>query len=316
MENEGVVIREHRGAFEVETDQGTVLCTLRSRLRKNLVYPESENRRRSVEAIQAIEATSPVAIGDRVRIVRFPDGTGAIEETLPRRSWLSRSAPGRRMVEQVIAANLDQLLIVFAVRRPEPHLRLLDRLLVAAEMGNITPVICLNKMDLWTPDLPDIHSIYTDAGYMVINASAHTGQGVDELRALLTHRFSAIAGPSGVGKTSLLNRIQPDLGLRIKEVSETTGRGRHTTSYLAAHRLDGGGMVIDTPGVREFALWRCPSESLPEMFPEMRPWMNACRFTNCAHVHEPDCRIKEKVDDGTINRERYESYVALRDEPG
>ena len=313
-DDEGIVVRGHRGSFEVETENGSVLCALRSKLKKTLVYPESDNRYRSVEAVESIGAISPVAIGDRVRIVRSLDDTGAIEEVLPRHTKLSRAAPGRRVVEQVIIANADQLVVVFSVKNPSPHLRLMDRLLIAAEMGGLKPVICLNKMDLWTEDMPDINALYAGIGYRVISTSATAGEGIDELAKVLRDHLSAIAGPSGVGKTTLLNCIQPGLGLKVREVSQSTGKGRHTTSYLAAHKLDQGGMVIDTPGIREFSLWEIEPDDLPGWFPEMEPYLNGCKYQDCAHVHEPHCAVKEAVDDGTISQERYASYVQLRGE--
>lgn len=310
---EGIVIREHRGAYDVETDRGVITCAIRSRLRKCLVYPESENRRPSVEMVTRTETATPVAVGDRVRIELAPDGTGVIEAVLPRRTKLSRSAPGRRALEQVIIANADQLVVMFAVRDPDPHLRLLDRFLIAAEVGELMPVICLNKMDLFRPDLPDIATLYARAGYRVIKTSARSGQGMEHLREALRDRLSVIAGPSGVGKTSLLNRLQPGLGLKVQEVRQSTGKGRHTTSYLALYKLDHGGMVIDTPGLREFGLWDISQHELPALFPEMRPYLGQCKFTrNCSHVHEPGCAIKDAVASGAIAIERYESYTQLR----
>lgn len=312
--DEGMVIREHRGAFEVETADGAVSCTLRSKLHKTLVYPESQNRRQTVENVGRIDMVAPVVIGDLVRLKRFPDGTGVIEEVMPRKSKLSRLSPGHRPVEQVIIANADQIVLVFAIRDPTPHLRFLDRLLIAAEAGNLAPVICLNKTDLRTPDLPDIGPMYEQAGYRVLSTSAYTGQGIEALQETLKHRISAVAGPSGAGKTSLLNRIQPGLGLKVREVSQATGRGRHTTSYLAMHKLDQGGMVIDTPGLREFGLWKPSLDHLPEMFPEMRAVLDGCRFHNCTHLHEPGCGVRQAVADGGIAQERYDSFVALYEE--
>lgn len=312
--HEGVVIRESRGAYEVETEQGIVTCAIRSKLRKCLIYPESRSRRPSVERVTHTETMTPVVVGDRVRIERAPDGTGVIEAVLPRRTKLSRPDPGRLAREQVIIANADQLLAVFAVKEPDPHVRLLDRLLIAAEAGDLTPVICFNKMDLLGPgsDSPDIAVCYARIGYRVIRTSALSGQGVDELGDALRDRLSALAGPSGVGKTSLLNRLQPGLGLKIQEISQSTGKGRHTTSQLALHKLDQGGMVIDTPGLRAFGLWEVTQDKLPTFFPEMRPYLGHCKFArNCSHVHEPGCAIKEAVASGAIATERYESYVKL-----
>ncbi|MCY3556918.1 MAG: ribosome small subunit-dependent GTPase A [Gemmatimonadetes bacterium] len=311
---EGIVIREHRGVFDVETRHGIFACALRSRMKKALIYPERDDQHHSVEQVGRIDAVNPVAIGDRVRVVEDQGETGAIEEVLPRRSKLSRLAPGKRRMEQIMIANADHLVAVFSVRDPRPNLQLLDRLLVAAEAGNLAPVICLNKIDLSKDGDPDIAAIYERCGFRVIPASAVTGEGVDLLKATLRNRVSAIAGPSGAGKTSLLNAMQPGLGLRVREVNRTTGRGRHTTTYLAAHRLDAGGLVIDSPGIREFSLWDVSPRELPELFPEMRGHLAGCRFHDCTHVHEPDCTLRAAVATGDVSRERYDSYVALRKE--
>lgn len=311
---EGIVIREHRGVFDVETGHGIFACALRSRMKKALIYPERDNQHHSVEQVGRIATVNPVAIGDRVRFVEDQGETGAIEEVLPRRSKLSRLAPGKRRMEQIMIANADYLVVVFSVRDPNPNLQLLDRLLVAAEAGNLAPVVCLNKIDLAEDGDPDLAGIYERCGYRVIPASAVTGKGVDLLRATLRNRISAIAGPSGAGKTSLLNAMQPGLGLRVREVNRTTGRGRHTTTYLAAHKLDAGGLVIDSPGIREFSLWDVSPRELPELFPEMRGHLSGCRFHDCTHVHEPDCTLRDALSAGAVSRERYESYVALRNE--
>lgn len=312
--DEGMVIREFRGVYDVETAHGVITCNIRSRLHKRLIYPESESRRPTVEAVARTDTMTPVAVGDRVRLQRMPDDTGVIEAVLPRRTKLSRVAPGRRTAEQVIIANADQLVIVFAVKEPTPRLRLLDRFLIAAELGGLVAIICLNKIDLYTPDLPDIAGRYTRIGYRVILTSARTGQGIDALCDALKNRLSAIAGPSGVGKSSLLNRIQPGLGIKVQEISEATGKGRHTTSGLAAYKLDTGGRVIDTPGIREFGLWAMEPARLPVHFPEIRPYLDGCRFLDCAHIHEPDCAVKAAVEEGAISQERYESYIRLREE--
>jgi ribosome biogenesis GTPase len=213
----------------------------------------------------------------------------------------------------VLAANLDQVVLVVACANPEPHLRMLDRFLVIAEKQGFPAVIVANKIDLVGLDeARAIFGHYPDLGYPVIYASAKTGAGVDELRDALTGKISAFSGPSGVGKSSLLNAVQPGLGLAVSRVSEATRKGTHKTTVRELFKLDGGGYAADTPGIRTLALWDTEPEELDGYFPELRPLVSQCQFSDCGHFNEPGCAVRAAVEAGTVNRDRYFSYLKLR----
>lgn len=313
---EGFVTRIHRGHYYVENDDGEVLiCRLRSKLRKQLVYPESDQRRQRVLKVRRGDPGGPVAVGDRVRLARVDKKTAVIEEILPPDAELARRAAGteNQPKRQRLVANVDQIMPVFAVQDPRPNFRFLDRYLVQIEAAELTAVICLNKVDLGIPDeVMDMAQVYRRIGYPVLLTSAATGQGLDDLRAVLKDRTTAFFGPSGVGKSSLLNALQPDLDLRAYEVSESTGKGRHTTTSVTRFELDVGGYVVDTPGLRELGLWDVDPEYVDVYFPEMAPYIDHCRFPDCLHLTEPGCAVLEALERGEIAPERYESYLRLR----
>jgi ribosome biogenesis GTPase len=263
---------------------------------------------------------------------------GAIEAVAERHSRFSRRQPGPRgqWKEDVLIANLDQVLIVFACANPPMKPRLLDRFLVVAEYNEIDPLIIANKMDLVgreqavaqfiiyeqllsqqargvgaaQPPLPPAADAESAGGF-VFYVSAQTGEGIAELRQQLQGRISLFTGPSGVGKSSLLNALQPGLALRTSEVSEALNKGRHTTVVAELHKLAGaqGGYVADTPGIRELAAWSIPDDELAWCFREMRPFLGQCDFNDCTHIHEPGCAVRQAVQDGFIPPERYESYT-------
>lgn len=285
------------------------VCTVR--------LPDGSQRRARLagKVLRQREATAPVAIGDNVLIRPLDEEYALVDEVLPRRTELVRGAAGGGRLKQVLAANLDQLVAVFAYRQPAPSAARLDRLLLIAEQAGITPLVVVNKADL--ADDPRaaaaVFALYRRLGYSVLATSAITGQGLAELRARLTGRISALVGASGVGKSSLLNALQPGLRLRAGEVSKT-GKGRHTTTAADLLPLDGGGYIADTPGLKEIALWGVAPAELDALFPEFRPYLGQCRFSRCMHQREPACAIRAAVAAGEIAESRYQSYRKIYDE--
>jgi len=318
----GVVFRKTRGHYTVHTNGRELDCELSSLIHKQLIYPTADptSLRHKVQAVREIEHVDPIAIGDRVRFLDAGQSRGIITEVLPRLSKLSRPAtvPGQSAFEQVIASNVDLVLPVFAVADPTPKWGLLDRYLVSAESSELPVVIVITKIDLaWKNREFDAElDVYRHAGYRVQLVSANTGEGVQELKQILQGRVSVLVGKSGVGKTSLLNAIQPGLGLRVKAVSQgEQGKGRHTTTHLEMFSLEFGGSLVDTPGIREFGLWEIAGEELAYLFPEMADYVGQCKFgLSCRHDREPGCAIRRAVMAGNVSPHRYKSYMNLRGE--
>ena len=318
----GVVFRKSLGHYTVHTRGRELDCSLSSLIHKQLIFPTADTTslRHTVQEVREINHVDPVAIGDRVRYLEAGDGCGVIVEILPRDSKLSRPAPvpGQRVFEQVIVSNADLILPVFAIANPTPKWRLLDRYLVAAEAAEIPVLIVLNKLDLaWkNPSFDEEIEIYRHIGYPVLLVSAATGEGIEELKQALQGKQSVMVGKSGVGKTSLLNAIQPGLGLRVKAVSHgELGKGRHTTTHLEMFDLEFGGALVDTPGIREFGLWDIAVDELAYLFPEMADYVGRCKFgLSCHHDQEPGCAIRKAVMAEAISPYRYQSYMDLRRE--
>ena len=316
----GIVFRKSLGHYNVRTDRQEIDCELSSRLHKQLIYPTSSSLRHKVQAVHEIDHADPIAIGDQVRFLDAGQNRGFITEILPRRSRLSRPlpVPGQRVFEQVIVSNADQVLPVFAAANPTPKWGLLDRYLVTAEAAGLPSRIIITKMDLAhkSDSLDEDLDIYRRIGYPIHSVCSETGQGLDELKQALYGQMSVLIGKSGVGKTSLLNALQPGLGLRVKTVGQgDVGKGRHTTSHLQMFELDFGGALVDTPGMREFGLWNISSEELASLFPEMAEYVGQCKFgLSCQHDREPGCAIRKAVMAKQISPYRYQSYVRLRGE--
>ena len=294
----GWIIRLQSGFFAVQTDQGLITCKLRGRLKKGRAEGDI------------------VAVGDRVKISLLPDedGVGVIEKVEERKHSLIRLDPRPRgEYQQVLLANLDQVVLVFACAQPEPRLRMLDRFLVIAESQEIPVLIVANKTDLLGEEAAsEIFDIYTKLGYALVLTSARTGTGIQELNDRLKGKISAFVGPSGVGKSSLLNAIQPDLGLMVNEVSQQTLKGKHTTVVREMFRLKHGGYVADLPGIKSLAFWDIEPEELDAYFPELRDLVPYCKFSDCTHVDEPDCAVLQALEEEKISEERYYSYLRMR----
>ena len=318
----GVVFRKTIGHYTVHTNGREIDCSLSSLLHKQLLFSAADptSLRRTVQEVREIDHVDPVAIGDRVRYVDAGQGRGMITEILPRGSKLSRPAPvpGQRVFEQVIVSNADLILPIFAVANPAPKWGLLDRYLVSAEAAEIPALIVINKLDLaWkNPPFEEEIEIYRRIGYSVLMVSAATGEGLEELKQSLQGKQSVMVGKSGVGKTSLLNAIQPGLGLRVRAVSRgELGKGRHTTTHSEMFPLEFGGALVDTPGIREFGLWGIEADELAYLFPEMAEYVGRCKFgLSCQHDTEPGCAIRKAVMAEAISPYRYQSYMNLRRE--
>ena len=293
----GRVLRAQSGFFTVKTEQaGTLVCQIRGRLK------------------QGPKLGDIIAIGDWVKVSRQGEEAGMIEEVEPRKTMLYRMAPTPRgEYQQIIIANADQAVFVYAAAQPAPRLRMLDRFLVIAEKEDIKSIIVVNKVDLTSKEKArTFFDRYQKIGYPVLYTSVISHQGIEELKQTLIDKVSLFAGPSGVGKTSLLNQIQPGLGLAVREVSESTQKGKHTTVARKLVPLDESGYVADTPGLKALDLWDIEPEEVDGYFPEISDRVSDCRFSDCTHIHEPGCAVKEAVEHGEIHPERYQSYLRMR----
>ncbi|NJN17800.1 MAG: ribosome small subunit-dependent GTPase A [Oscillochloris sp.] len=295
----GVILRAQSGFFWVQTDAGMFECRLRGKLKRER------------------QTTDLAVIGDEVEISVVSPNEGAVEAVLPRRSKLARRAAGSKgaFKEDVMVANVDQVLLVFACAQPAFSPRMLDRYLVICEYSDLEVVIVATKVDLVAAEQAEaLFSVYTSIGYPVIYASTQTGQGIEDVRRALADKISVVTGKSGVGKSSLLNMVRPGLNLVTGAVSELLSKGRHTTTVAELLPLDlsGGGYVADTPGIREIGLWNLAPEALDWCYREFRPYLDECYFAGCTHVHEPNCAVQAAVKAGTIDERRYDSYVKLR----
>jgi len=289
-----LIIKAQSGFFTVETSQGFIVCQLRGKLKQGRAKGDI------------------AAIGDTVQITVLQDGSGVIEEVEERKRAIVRLDPRPQGdYQQVLLANPDQAVFVFACAHPDPRLRMLDRFLVIAEKQMIPAVIIANKIDL-LDDPKDIFGLYEEIGYRVLYTSTKTGGGIEDLKSALAGKISAFAGPSGAGKSSLLNAMQPGLGLAVSEISKAMNKGKHTTVTRQLFPLEGGGYVADTPGWKSLALWDTEPEEIDGYFPELRELVQHCQFSDCTHTHEPNCAVLAAIKEGRVHPERFDSFLRLR----
>ena len=318
LEPRGVVVSGTGGVWRVRLEDGqTIEASLRGRLKKSNSGKRADGSLRR-DTVAAAAETLKLAVGDDVRLDHSdPGGAWSITEILPRRSKLARRSPGGGQGERVVAANIDQVAVMFAAAKPEPHPRMLDRFLVIAEGNDLPARIIINKVDLvGEASARERFSVYETIGYPVHYTCVKSGTGIQELHDMLADRRSVLTGPSGVGKSSLLNALYPGANLRVGAISESVNKGRHTTVGAVMLPLPGpdGGYVIDTPGLREVGLWSLVADRLDQCFPEIRAVRDDCRFADCRHVSEPECAVRDGVSAGSISALRYDSYLRLLEE--
>lgn len=296
----GLVIRSTGSWYTVLTDTGeTFTCKIKGRFR-----------------IQGIKSTNPVAVGDRVLFSPVgEDHTGFIKKIEPRRNYIIRKAVRLSKRSHIIASNIDQAVLIVSLSFPRTSTGFIDRFLLTAEAYHIPAIIVFNKIDLYDDDLLEMHEelveIYENAGYRTLAVSAKENIHIEEFKSLLTDKVSLLSGHSGVGKSSLINRVEPGLNLKEGDISHIHQKGKHTTSFASMHPLSFGGYVIDTPGIKEFGLVDMEKREIAGRLPEFRKYIGACRFNDCLHVNEPDCAIVEAVEKGDIHPMRYYNYLSI-----
>ena len=294
----GVVVRATGSWYEVLTDGERLQCRIRGKLR-----------------LKGVRSTNPVVVGDRVMGITDEQGNHLIVDIEPRRNYVIRRASNLSKESHIIAANIDRALLMVTLRQPETALEFVDRFLVTCEAYKIPVVLLLSKSDLQDPEaLVAFRAIYEPIGYRVLEVSTATGEGVEQVRELLIGATTLLSGNSGVGKSTLVQAIDPTLDIRTGEISDSHHKGRHTTTFSTIYPLVEGGYVIDTPGIKGFGLIDIEEEELWHYFPEMMHYGQECRFYNCTHTHEPGCAVIAALEEGAIAEQRYESYLKMMDD--
>jgi len=297
----GVVFRSTGSWYDVQDIMGkTVRCRIQGKIR-----------------LQGIRSTNPIAVGDYVQFTRVEDGTGSINSIEERRNFIARKSVNLSKESHVVASNLDRAFLIVTIAKPRTSSGFIDRFLVTAEAIGIPTTIVFNKMDLLNDDeeasarQTELEKIYSDVGYEIIRASAKTGLGIDALKAGLKDGIYLLSGHSGVGKSTIINRLIPGLDIKTADVSESHYKGRHTTTFAEMFSVPGGGFIIDTPGIKGFGLIAIKKETLNHQFPEFFELLKDCKFNNCVHTDEPGCAVRKAVSEGEVSDERYRNYVEM-----
>lgn len=299
----GRVIKSTGSWYDVRDDAGMVVsCRLRGKIR-----------------LDGLRTTNPVAVGDLVNFEKERDkDTCVIDKILPRTNVIVRKSVNLSKESHVIAANVDQAILVATIAQPRTSTGFIDRFTVTAEAYHIPTIIVFNKCDIYNEEqnavAEELMRVYNSIGYQSFMVSAKTGYNCDRLENIMKDKISMFSGHSGVGKSALVNRMDPNLDIRVGEISEVHEKGKHTTTFAQMYELCFGGYIIDTPGIKEFALFDMEKETLAQRFPEMRALMHDCHFNNCTHLHEPHCAIKDAVEQGVIADWRYENYCNMMDD--
>lgn len=293
----GLVLKVVGSHYTVLHDNRKYVCVLKGKLR-----------------LLDSKSTTPVVVGDWVEFSLLPDGTGTIEDIYDRKNYILRKSVNLSKQKHIIAANIDCAYLVVALILPETNFEFIDRFLVTAEAYRVPAKIILNKIDLYDV-IPDavkyFEDIYNKAGYKIIKTSVLTGEGINELKNNLKDKINLISGNSGVGKSSLINAIEPGLNLKVQEISHAHLKGKHTTTFSQMFELSFGGFIIDTPGIKSYSLVDIKKEELFHFFPEIFKLTPQCKYYNCTHINEPGCAVKEAVSHGIIHEERYRNYLSI-----
>jgi len=297
----GVVFRSTGSWYDVQDGMGeTVRCRIKGKFR-----------------LQGIRTTNPIAVGDFVQFTRVEDGTGSIDTIEERRNFIARKSVNLSKESHVVASNLDRAFLIVTIAKPRTSSGFIDRFLVTAEAIGIPATIVFNKMDLLEGDeeassrQEELEKIYADIGYKTLRVSAETGLGIAEMKSALKDGIYLLSGHSGVGKSTIINRLVPGLELKTADVSESHSKGRHTTTFAEMFSVPGGGFIIDTPGIKGFGLVALKKETLNHQFPEFFELLSGCKFNNCVHTDEPGCAVRKAVEEGEVSEERYGNYVEM-----
>ncbi|MBR0078675.1 MAG: ribosome small subunit-dependent GTPase A [Bacteroidales bacterium] len=298
MTNSGLVMQSTGSWYEVRTADGSMVrCRLRGQFR-----------------IKGIKTTNPVVVGDRVEFIIENDGCGYIVAIAPRKNYIDRKSTNLSKISHIIAANIDIAFLVVTLREPRTSLGFIDRFLVAAEGFRIPSCLVFNKKDIYDADelqeIERLRDIYEKIGYQTLCTSVVTGEGVGEMKSMMAGKVSLCSGHSGVGKSALINTIDPSLNLRVGAISQVHDKGKHTTTFATMFPV-GDAFIIDTPGIKEFGLIQYKPDEVRDYFPELRQYNNQCRFSDCSHTHEPGCKVLEALERGEIAPHRYENYLNI-----